>query len=379
MLTKPEDYQYIKPIAKGIKGEILPVVDGTPKLYVAAYEDICYLIEMFLERNFWGMAYKNPNLVSYYYPEDVTCSKHNISRLFEHIDRYLDYGGVNGPVPTDWEEPEYPIVSDGATSDVVKWRSSMVKSRRFKYPVDISQLLEVDSLRLLYYELGNSKRWRLPESDVSRLTEESFALWDESMISMISGVILSVQQGGYKYYFWKEDGTVSITEVTNKARYPSMAFGESLGVYKVAYFSTFRFWIKAGFLVNPKTKELYYTESKIYPQISISIYYELNGRSINTTRNAILSPTSGKYTVTDEKKGCDGYFTIGVNDPLHPWFLAGYRIAEEIVSREFPGGKLTSCEIGLRAVTIVTGEVKHNADLPETWDWEPPKDAPNNA
>lgn len=375
MLTKAEDYQYINPIKQGIKGEILPAVDGTAKAYVATYEDECYLVEMYLERMFWLMTYREDNLMwTDYTPDIVVCRREILKFLLERIRIDLPYGNIwyrGCPVPLNWEEPEYPVIGFGSTTDTTLWKNTMKLERDIKPSTDVPLLLDADTFRLLYYELYNTRRWALSIADLGILTEESFSLIDRSVFSRVNGVLARVQQGSYKVYSWIGDGDLTITEFKDKAHVPGMFFGESTSDFVIGYFSTIKYWIKAGFLINPRTRELYYSDVKFYPRVQLEIMYKENDRNVTIYRYAILSPIKFSFNVTNEEEGFDGYFSFSLTNPNHPIFLAGFRAAQEIMEREFLGAEIVQCGVYLNSVFLVTGEVKHNTDVPDTWDWEP--------
>ncbi len=382
MLVKHDEYSFIKPIPFGIKGLILPVVDGTAEVCCETYEDVCYLVEMYFERMFWLRGW-NKEKLSDFSENDITINRNVLNEMLKGVLVQLDYGwgpDFCRPVPADWVEPEYPLCDDpsgtGALNSTVKWRNSQKRVRSIPVKSQYNAkpappFIDLNTMRILFRELGDTKRYIIYPKNYLYSSSASF-------IALNNEIIVPVQKGNRNFFIW-DDNKIVTSEKTN-AVYPYVQWNKREGSDEVSdtdywegSLSTVRFWIKKGFLINSKTNELYYNSMNLYLQMEITVRV-LSESSVSTTlsRRAIFRPFKFNVVLNGDNAGFEGYVEVDMSDVRIPYFIEGFNLAKQLFADKLTDAKLEFVQVTLDSFAFDTGVVKHNADLPDTWDWQPP-------
>jgi hypothetical protein len=190
--------------------------------------------------------------------------------------------------------------------------------------------------------------------------------------------MVPVQKGNRNFFIWDDDKIVT-SEKTN-AVYPYVQWNRREGSDEVSdtdywegSLSTVRFWIKKGFLINSKTNEPYYNSMNLYLQMEIQVRV-LTESSVSTTlsRRAIFRPFKFNVVLNSDNAGFEGYVDVDMSDVRIPYFIEGFNLAKQLFADKLTDAKLEFVEVKLDSFAFDTGVVKHNADVPDTWDWQPP-------
>lgn len=373
MLTSADQYQFIEPIAEGIKGEILPVVDGSPKVAVEAYEDTCFIAEAIQERRFWTNG-KTQDPYNDFSPTDLTVSKGVLDQFIWEIKNYLIYGNSwdsNPIIPLDWQEPEYPLTDTQSTYGITEFYNSMLQNRNL--PEAASVALDVNDLRYIYRELSNTKRYLLRPLDAiytetsaaSILTPERMANKDKAMFMVQKGsrMVLS-RNGDTLVETYKEDTAYPYTEWV-------MNDDGGMDIYSGSY-SSILFLIKNGFLRSPITGAQYYEKLTFYPQALARIRIIHEGETLTVYRRVLQKAASFAVSIgSDSFAGADSEFTLSFNSPIARWFNLFKVDAENAIKEEYPGCTVESIRITIDSFAFATSEVTHDTHIPDEWEWQP--------
>lgn len=188
MLNRAVDYRYCTPYANGIKGSILPLVDGTASERVNRHEDIAFLTEAVRERYDWCVGRPGGNaqysgLVPSYETSGLVAVRQTVSELAKAVrEMPIVSPGIRwtGLLPHDWSySGNYPLFTYSNSGyvepaqpeytwlDNISFDFACSAYDTFRGNVVVPRVLDNDTLRDIYGDVFSMKRflWRVDDPD----------------------------------------------------------------------------------------------------------------------------------------------------------------------------------------------------------------------
>lgn len=370
MLTQASDYRYCTPIAAGIKGSVLPMVDGTGAACVNRYEDIAFLVEAARERRDWnyGRPYGNPayaNVASRFErPEGVVArgggsnfAKSALNQLvsfFKTEDSFMSPDYMSGTfLPHDWRAGTRPVyaISDqaGHLDAAINAFFSGVQPipRQCSAISSVPRPLECGTLRAIHADAASMKRvmFRTNGQPISRVPFDD-AQFHGNRASHI--VVLREP----------DSGSVSTAAYS---RYEYSVIQEEASYYDNP--ASWTFFIRKPFYKNPITGSPYYQSLTAHINFVCEYSYDLeNNTGVSVIDQTMLVPGASVPVEAFDTDHFGAKFTIDFTTSLLRGYL-GMFILE--LQRNPPyNGTLTAAQVEVGDIFLDTGVIELPSTVP---------------
>lgn len=370
MITQASQYRYVvnpQPVASGIRGDILPVLDGGKKASVNSYEDMCYLVEMCRERIHWTSGYNdqgNPP-VGMFSPKHLVDDKRVLDYLGwvrVHDRSFGDYD--SSLVTPDWNGGglAYPVFGTSWRDLYETWFGTMAMPPRSSvFPAPFSE--DADTLRRLYYDYGSMKRYVFMSSqDVVK--EE-----DVDTFERVPKHLLMVQNGK------SINGGVEYGSATYPAYQTAWDGGAIVDTYTQLQANPMRLYVRSPFLKNPITNTAYYSSPHIYAAWDVGgDWYDSAGIGHGFGFDFIADMGTASMALSSAHSLYEGYCEVPVGSL--PVVRLMYNTALSWAMSNvagFSGASKRSLSVYLYYMFLDTGEIDHVSNLPSAWTWTPPQ------
>lgn len=334
MLTQASDYRYCTPIAAGIKGSVLPMVDGTAAARVNRYEDVAFLVEAVRERYHWdgGKRYANNHACSGLETDGVVALRGSRglgdSGHFGDLVWWFAIGletfGQESPVVLNWRSlvakdwddgltgSSFPVISipdDPSTGrptqsslQLLLANAAIARSSASFYP-DVPRIVEGDSIRAMYSDVAKMERFVF--NDV--LVPLHNVQFDDTTFNAQDGSWMVALQTDNRSDFYT----------------PRLAWFASSGSYYNDYPGTLTFYIRKPFVVNALTQTRYYSTGTVYPVFHLTYttedsqgnwhFFETSAifRIVNVSVDPVSSANfEGSFTIDMSSSRMQGYIGL---------------------------------------------------------------------
>ena len=398
MLSNSADYRYIvnpRPFANGIHGKILPAMDGTAEARVEKYEDYCHLVEALCERIHWEYGYKAEDAIreiSFFDPTSVVASRTPIVQSVESVRRLLIsfHSQIGYPlVPADWDSKQinYPIYR--ALGDLpdryatVAWKSEIDPVAFSSSRADVSRTVDGDTLRRLYRDLDNAKRWmfHINATPITGNYFDSIQDYTERIAGRMRhciGPVLNNRDAsaGSACVIIKGYDRTTTPEESSEPVWPfyrrGLWDGETATGYAVPLDSYLRVYLRSPFHVNPLTSTPYYSAVKVYLGLGVTAPVRIDGEWVALSITGITPYPVGSglvpVSVVQGKNGIDGRVDIPVDGVIMSRL---WQQAHDYCASRWSEIENDYVDVWITDIFLDTGPVEHNTALPSSWNWQP--------
>lgn len=330
MLTQASDYRYCTPIAAGIRGSVLPMVDGTAAARVNRYEDVAFLVEAVRERYDWDIGRPRGVLP---HPSDAvgdfeSCgvvARRNtplvdlvnaVGNDLHTVDESVPVGGAFSLAAADWDSglsgSSFPIISlpDDPSSSVYPEHESAYYlfqnaaiSRDTTPSVLPPRIVEGDTFRTMHDDIAKMKRFVFGET-LTPLHNGSFD--DTTFKARDEKWMVALQ-----------------TDDRSDLYTPRLQWFASSGSYTNDFPGTLTFYIRKPFVVNALAQTRYYQSGTAYPAFHLSFttkdsqdnWYFTETSAIFRIVNVSVDPVSsanfeGSFTIDMTSSRMQGYIGL---------------------------------------------------------------------
>ena len=280
MLTQASDYRYCTPIAAGIKGSVLPMVDGTAAARVNRYEDVAFLVEAVRERYDWdvGRSGGTTQWLDWMVPNyDGSCVavRDDLADLVKHLSNgnWRPLGTIDeisvgwfSLASDTWDNglsgSSFPVISipddpstgrpSQASYDLLFANAAI--ARDSASIAAVPRIVEGDTFRALYSDIAKMKRF----------------VFHENLYPLHN-----VQFDDTTFNARSEDWMVALQTDNRSDLYtPRLGWFASSGSYYNDYPGTLTFYIRKPFVVNALTQTRYYSTGTVYPLFGLTYITE---------------------------------------------------------------------------------------------------------
>lgn len=382
MLNNAADYRYItnsQPIAAGIRGGILPVRDGTAPACIETYEDYCYLVEMAREREHWARGedivlpiaddFDQTCLVAEETPlhDLAVAAAGGISDFSQ--DAYSALIGKDAVMTgqTFYGRGSIPGISESVPYYALgQMQSILGVPRATPSNYALPHIVEAETLRYLYYDLGNMKRYLFrslsgPHSS-ALMTPSEFAAytgpWGRNVFGPVSD---SDSSSTWPYY----------GEIHEKVNGSWQTRVDAEG-------ANLTFYIKAPFWKNP-SGTAYYSTVTPYTHWNITVgWWDPTEQVFKTGYGYIIDSSAAAVSVLAHSGAHDDVFegkTRTISFAANGMYMRFvYTLAKTWVVNQigqFDDNYSWNMDVQLREVFLDTGVIDHVTNLPSSWTWQP--------
>lgn len=341
MLTQAADYRYCTPIAAGIKGSVLPMVDGTAAARVNRYEDVAFLVEAVRERYDWDYGRPGGRKL-YVYDSDGTPSVIPdfercgiVARRHSPLDNLVDtisngLPTINQYAPTfaasaysiaaaNWDNgptgSSFPVISIPDPGEFLPAQSSFdllfanaAIARDSASIATVPRIVEGDTLRAMYSDIAKMRRFVFHE-EPNPLHNVPFD--DTTFNARFESWMVALQT----------DERSSLTTPRLGWQAPTESYPD--GRFFNSYPGSLTFYIRKPFVVNALTQAQYYSTGTAYPIFQLTYttkddqdnFYFWQTSAIFRIVNASVSPVSavnfeGSFTIDMPASRMEGYIGL---------------------------------------------------------------------
>lgn len=328
MLTQATDYRYCTPIAAGIKGSILPMVDGTAAARVNRYEDVAFLVEAVRERCDWdfGRSGGTTQWLDWMVPDyDGSCVavRDDLADLVKHLSngnwRPLGTIEVTGDdhsmASENWDNglsgssfpvisiPDDPSTGRPAQSSFQLLFANAAIARDSASIAAVPRIAEGDTLRALYSDIAKMKRFVFHDA---------------------LNPLHNVQFNDTTFKARSESWMVAL-QTDNRSDFytPRLAWFASSRSYYNDYPGTLTFYMRKPFVVNALTQTRYYSTGTVYPVFHLTYttedsqgnwhFFETSAifRIVNVSVDPVSSANfEGSFTIDMSSSRMQGYIGL---------------------------------------------------------------------
>ena len=339
MLTQASDYRYCTPIAAGIKGSVLPMVDGTAAARVNRYEDVAFLVEAVRERYDWDYGRSGGRKMYVYndgtpsvIPDFESCSV--VARRNMHLVDMV--GEIGNGLPTIDEWPRITFGADVYSIAAANWDNGITVpvisipddpttglptqtsfgllfanaaiARDSALIATVPRIVEGDTLRAMYSDIAKMRRFVFHE-ELNPLHNVPFddATFNERPESWMVAL--------------QTDERSSLTTPRLGWQAPTESYPD--GRFFNSYPGSLTFYIRKPFVVNALTQAQYYSTGTAYPIFQLTYttkddqdnFYFWQTSAIFRIVNASVSPVSavnfeGSFTIDMPVSRMEGYIGL---------------------------------------------------------------------
>lgn len=326
MLTQATDYRYCTPIAAGIKGSVLPMVDGTAAARVNRYEDVAFLVEAVRERCDWdfGRPGGSTQWLDWMVPGyDGSCVavRDDFADLVKHLSngwRPLGTAGDTGydysMASENWDNglsgSSFPVISIPDPGEILPAQSSLdllfanaAIARDSASIATVPRIAEGDTLRAMYSDIAKMKRFVFNE-ELNPLHNVPFD--DATFNERPESWMVALQ-----------------TDNRSTLDTPRLTWFESSGTYYTNLPGTLTFYIRKPFAVNALTQARYYSMGTAYPVFHLTYtvkdsqgtWHVFETSAIFRIVNVSVAPVStanfeGSFTIEMSSGRMEGYIGL---------------------------------------------------------------------
>lgn len=373
MLTQASDYRYCTPIAAGIKGSVLPMVDGTGAACVNRYEDIAFLVEAARERRDWnrGRFYGTPdyaNVASQFErPEGVVArgggsnfansALNQLVSFFKAEPSFMSPGYHSGTfLPHDWRAGIYPVyaISDHAQSldlAINAFFSGVSPIPRQCSAVSGVPLpLECGTLRAIHADAASMKRVMF-QTNGQPISNASF---DDAQFHGNSATHIVVL---------REPDSGSVSTAAYSRYYHSTISGDT-GYYDNP--ASWTFFIRKPFYKNPITGNPYYQSLTAHINFVCEYSYDLgNNTGVSVFDQTMLVPGMSVAVAAFDTDHFAAKFTIDFTTSLLRGYLGMF--IQELQRNPPYNGTLTMAQVAVGGdIFLDTGVIELPSTVPDS-------------
>lgn len=372
MLTQASDYRYCTPIAAGIKGSVLPMVDGTAAARVNRYEDVAFLVEAVRERYHWdgGKGYADNHACSGFETDGVAALRGSRglgdSGHFGDLVWWFAAGletfwqekvwNWRSLVAKDWDSgmtgSSFPVVSipdDPSTGrptrssvDILFANAAIARSSASFYP-DVPRIVEGDSIRAMYSDVAKMERFVFNDA-LNPLHNVQF-----------DDTTFNAQRGSWMVALQTDNRSDLYT--------PRLAWFASSGSYYNDYPGTLTFYIRKPFVVNALTQTRYYSTGTAYPVFSLSYTVEDSQGTWHSFQTSAIFRIVNVSVAPVSTANFEGSFTIEMSSGRMEGYIG--RIMQKLQQSPLVTGSIQSIGITFDHICFDTGSIALPSTVPQ--------------
>ena len=377
MLTQATDYRYCTPIAAGIKGSVLPMVNGTAAARVNRYEDVAFLVEAVRERYDWN--YGRPGgRKQYVYDSDGTPSVIPdfercgiVARRHSPLDNLVDaisnrLPTINQYAPTfgssaysiaaaNWDNGQtgspFPVISIPDPGEFLPAQSSFdllfanaAIARDSASIATVPRIVEGDTLRAMYSDIAKMKRFVFHE-ELNPLHNVPFD--DATFNERPESWMVALQ-----------------TDNRSTLYTPRLTWFESSGTYYNNLPGTLAFYIRKPFAVNALTQTRYYSMGTAYPEFLLTYTVEDSQGTWHVFQTSAIFRIVNVSVAPVSTANFEGSFTIEMSSGRMEGYIG--LIMQKLRQSSLVQGSLQSVGITFSSICFDTGSIALPSTVPDS-------------
>lgn len=367
MLTQATDYRYCTPIAAGIKGSVLPMVDGTAAARVNRYEDVAFLVEAVRERCDWdfGRSGGTTQWLDWMVPDyDGSCVavRDDFADLVKHLSNgnwrplgtIEDTGDDYSMASENWDNglsgSSFPVISIPDPGEFLPAQSSFdllfanaAIARDSASIATVPRIVEGDTLRAMYSDIAKMKRFVFHE-ELNPLHNVPFD--DATFNERPESWMVALQ-----------------TDNRSTLYTPRLTWFESSGTYYNNLPGTLAFYIRKPFAVNALTQTRYYSTGTAYPVFSLSYTVEDSQGTWHSFLTSAIFRIVNVSVAPVSTANFEGSFTIEMSSGRMEGYIG--LIMQKLRQSSLVQGSLQSVGITFSSICFDTGSIALPSTVPD--------------